>query len=190
MCVQRIVVMLTVNLPVSLQELTENFQFIFTNVIAIVAGVKVSDVRIVNVKSTPIRRRLLSESILIEVEVLAQDSASASQIARQLDAESIHRQMQKMGLPQITIIKSATVPMPTSGEIPTAPGSFDPESSDPKIFRDACLKSSYEENFLELWHVVLICVVCCFSVALIILARRLIKRCHRRAKKRNWFLHR
>jgi len=188
---QRIVVMLTVNVPISLQEYTENFRIVFTNVIAIVAGVKASDVRIVNVKSTPIRRRLLSGSIFIEIKVLAKDSESAARIARQLDAESINRQIQKMGLPQVTIIigatihmptsgvKGATIHVPTSGEIPTGPESFDPESPDSESSETNVSNPSTRKNILELWHFVLICVVCCFSVVFITLA---IKRCHRRAK--------
>ena len=171
-----IVVSLVIGLPITLKEFDEQKQQSFRQGLARAAGVVVSDVRILNIEPVSGSRRLLSESISIEVEIAAKDNTAAEAMAGNLDADSINKQMLEVGLPAATIIEGATVksvatesPSPENGNVPS--------SQDLMITGPAPAASSKK---FELWYIGIIIGVVVLTIiyfVIMLYRRQRTKRC-------------
>ena len=73
-----------------------------------VAGVPNEDVTLVRIEIIS-TRRLLSESIRVEISVKAKDRSSANDIASKLTALRINSELTKTGLPAVSIIEPASI---------------------------------------------------------------------------------
>ena len=102
------VVVIVVSIPMSEDDFTEDKQAAFKTSVAIVAGVPKEDVTIVRIEIIS-TRRLLSESIRVEISVKAKDRSSANYIASKLTALQINRELTKIGLPAVGIIEPASI---------------------------------------------------------------------------------
>jgi len=103
-------VKMVVGLKISIVEFDNAKQLTFRQGIADVAAVAVGKVRIANIEAqTPSRRRLLIDSIKIDVEVAAKDTNAAASVANKLTVENINLQLGKAGLPEAEVLSIPVV---------------------------------------------------------------------------------
>ncbi|KAJ1471049.1 hypothetical protein T484DRAFT_1978661 [Baffinella frigidus] len=104
---------MVVSLLLSRAEFTSAKQTNFRYGIASAAGVAVSSVEITAIREVTSRRsasrRLLATSVEVDFRVAAADTAAAQSLATKLDATSLNAALKLQGLPEATVIKSATV---------------------------------------------------------------------------------
>ena len=84
------------------------------------AGVASEAVVINKIESISSRRHLLAEAIRVESSIMAAGEAAAQELAGRLTADSINRELSKLGLPPATVLeaaKPALKPSTTSPEL-------------------------------------------------------------------------
>ncbi len=110
------VVKMTLMLSISKNDFTEDKQKIFRESIATVADVKSADVTIdkIAATTTSVRRssrqlRLFSELIRVELSITAGNASTAGSISSALTVDKINEELQKAGLPKVTMLDAPRV---------------------------------------------------------------------------------
>ena len=99
---------------------TNEKQTAFKASLAQAAGVASEAVVINKIESISSRRHLLAEAIRVETSIMAAGEAAAQELAGRLTADSINRELSKLGLPPATVLeaaKPALKPSTTSPEL-------------------------------------------------------------------------
>jgi len=120
-------VKLSLSLPFTKDEFTEDKQSKFRESLAVAADVKPADVKIDKIETIVGRRgagrRLLAGSIRVDTSIRAADNAQAGSMAKRLTADNINAELAKVGLPKSTILEAPKVANEVQGEpniVPTA----------------------------------------------------------------------
>ena len=104
-------VKMAVSLPMSKAAFGVDKQRLFTSAVAAAAGVPDSVVSIDKIEDMASRRRaarrLLAQSIRIDLSIQARDRASADSLLPKLTASRINSELAKVGLPKATVIEDA-----------------------------------------------------------------------------------
>jgi hypothetical protein len=99
---------------------TNEKQTAFKASLAQAAGVASEAVVINKIESISSRRHLLAEAIRVDTSIMAPGQAAAQEMAGRLTADSINRELSKLGLPPATVLeaaKPALKPSTTSPEL-------------------------------------------------------------------------
>jgi len=117
-----VIIKMVFGLPMSIDEFTPATQTSFKQALADAAGVVLQKVKIANIEAVTARRsrQLLAESIRIDVEVAMKDDSAAQAAIGNLTPEMINTQLQKVGLPQATILEAASVQLPAGAVSPSS----------------------------------------------------------------------
>ena len=118
---------LSLSLPFTKDEFTEDKQSKFRESLAVAADVKPADVKIDKIETIVGRRgagrRLLAGSIRVDTSIRAADNAQAGSMAKRLTADNINAELAKVGLPKSTILEAPKVANDVQGQpniVPTA----------------------------------------------------------------------
>lgn len=109
------VVRMTLGLPMTASEFTQDKQNAFQSAIAVVLTVNPEKVKIVSVlaRRTSVRRRLLAESIAVMTEIDCDgDTNTAGSIKSKLSLSSINKQLDNSGLPQAQMLEAPEIMLP------------------------------------------------------------------------------
>jgi hypothetical protein len=113
-------VKLSLSLPFTKDEFTEDKQSQFRKSLAVAAGVKPADVKIDKIETIVGRRgagrRLLAGSIRVDTSIRAADNAQAGSMAKRLTADNINAELVKVGLPPSTILEAPKVANEVQGQ--------------------------------------------------------------------------
>jgi len=113
-----VIVKMVVGLKISVDEFDNAKQLNFRQGIADAAAVALGKVWITNIQvQTPSGRRLLVDSIKIDVEVAAKDTNAAASVVKMLTVENINFQLSKAGLPEAEVL---SVPVVSAASSPPA----------------------------------------------------------------------
>ena len=116
-CVESQEVALTVNLPMSAAEFTQEKQMVFKESIAEVAGVKPSFVEITDIAQVSTRRNASRTLLAASIEVMTRIrtiSGDAEEIVNRLDEDTINAQLAKNGLPEGQVTRKASKLQPAN----------------------------------------------------------------------------
>jgi hypothetical protein len=116
---QEALVTLSLSLPFTKDEFTEDKQIKFRESLAVAAGVKPADVKIDKIETIGRRgagRHLLAGSIRVDTSIRAADNAKASSMVNRLTADNINAELAKVGLPKSTILEAPKVANAIQGE--------------------------------------------------------------------------
>ena len=123
---QDTLVKLSLSLPFTKDEFTEDKQSKFRVSLAIAADVKPADVKIDKIETIGgrrgARRHLLAGSIRVDTSIRAADNAKAGSMAKRLTADNINAELAKVGLPQSTILEAPIAQPPSSHDIAVGAG--------------------------------------------------------------------
>jgi hypothetical protein len=106
-----VIVTMKLGLPISKDDFKTHMQISFRQAIANAAGVGLTKVRIAKITAVNTRRsrRLLAESIAVDVEVAAADSSAAKSVASNLSPDKINAQLEQAGLPKAEVLEAPSV---------------------------------------------------------------------------------
>jgi hypothetical protein len=100
-------VRITLSLSMSQSAFTKDKQTDFKASLAQAAGAASVTVVINKIEIISSRRHLLVEAIRIETSIMAAGEAAAQELAGRLTADSINRELAKLGLPPATVLEAA-----------------------------------------------------------------------------------
>ena len=104
-----VIVQMTVQLGLTEEQFDEDKQADFRRAVAETASVDVEKVKVADFEAVASRRlrRLLADSIKVDVEVAAKDEDAASRVAGQMTEDNLNSNLEKKGLPEATILSAA-----------------------------------------------------------------------------------
>jgi hypothetical protein len=118
-------VTLSLSLPFTKDDFTEEKQIKFRESLAVAADVKPADVKIDKIETIGGRRgagrHLLAGSIRVDTSIRAADNVKASSIVNRLTADNINAELAKVGLPKSTILEAPKVANAVQGEANIVP---------------------------------------------------------------------
>jgi hypothetical protein len=126
-------VTLSLSLPFTKNDFTEDKQIKFRESLAVAADVKPADVKIDKIETIVGRRgagrHLLAGSIRVDTSIRAADNVKASSMVNRLTADNINTELAKVGLPKSTILEAPKVANAVQGEPNIVPVAQPPSSN-------------------------------------------------------------
>jgi hypothetical protein len=126
-------VTLSLSLPFTKNDFTEDKQIKFRESLAVAADVKPADVKIDKIETIGGRRgagrHLLAGSIRVDTSIRAADNVKASSMVNRLTADNINAELAKVGLPKSTILEAPKVANAVQGEPNIVPVAQPPSSN-------------------------------------------------------------
>jgi len=128
-------VKLSLSLPFTKDEFTEDKQSKFRESLAVAADVKPADVKIDKIETIGGRRgagrHLLAGPIRVDTSIRAADNAKASIMAKRFTADNINAELAKVGLPKSTILEAPKVADAVQGVLEPASSNIVPIAQPP-----------------------------------------------------------
>jgi hypothetical protein len=112
-------VKLSLSLPFTKDEFTEDKQSKFRESLAVAADVKPADVKIDKIETIGRRgagRHLLAALIRVDTRIRVADNSKASSMVNRLTADNINAELAKVGLPKSTILEVPKVANAVQGQ--------------------------------------------------------------------------